>query len=527
MATSAARKLWTRLRGLPWHRFVAGALAGAAGLGLTLLLRLLGIGVFLPEVATQFVVDRIPGSIESFFIESMGEGAKLLGLLTAFAVFLVIPGIYALFYRRIEALLTPRRGSKSLLPWKRPGTEPMRWAVIAVYTVVPALLALFVALPILGGGWAGAATSAGVAAAAFSQLLGSALYASVLDYFLVEVRAKHPEGFRLTRRQFLISAALATAGAVLAVYGLDSIVSRPGRLSFASVQDMEANEITPVPAFYAVTKNVTDPVVDAASWSLAVDGLVSTPATYTASDLAALPGADNKVTLECVSNAVGGDLIGNAWWSGVSLAALLDRSGLSPNADWVEFTCVDGYTVAVPIARARESLLALRMNGLPLNTTHGYPARIVVPGVYGMFSAKWVTRITAVQGEVQGFWQQKGWTNRGLIRTTAIIATPPDASVVGSRVDIGGVAFAGDRGISKVEVSTDGGVTWTPATLQPPLSGLAWVLWTYAWTPASAGSKTIVARATEGTGTPQESAPSPPFPNGASGYDSITLLVRG
>lgn len=523
-----AQRLWRRIRGLPWRRFIAGVLAGGVALALTFVLRLFGLGIFLPEVATEWVVARIPGGIESFFITSMGEGAKLLGLVTALVVFLIIPGIYAVLWRRVEAWITPGHRSKS--PPSGEPKEPRRWAMIAIYTAVPSAITLLVVLPILGGGFLGSNTDVGPAFALFSQVLGAWLYASVLDYLLVEVRARHPEGFNLSRRQFIAAAAIAAAGAVLAIYGLGSIVSRPGRLVFGSVPEMQSKEITPVEEFYTVTKNVVDPTVDAGSWRLEVAGLVSTPASYTYDELIASTLVDRTQTLECVSNAVGGNLIGTAMWSGVSLKDLLDRAGVSPDADWVEFeSAADGYTVGVPLARAADpaSLVALRMNGLQLPPKHGFPARILVPGVFGMFNAKWVTRIVVLKGEYLGFWQQKGWTNRGLVRTTAIIATPPDGTVAGPVVEIGGVAFAGDRGISRVEVSTDCGATWNPATLSPPLSGLAWVLWTYNWSPLSGGSKAILARAVDGTGTPQEVARNPPFPDGSSGYDSITLLVSG
>jgi len=147
-----------------------------------------------------------------------------------------------------------------------------------------------------------------------------------------------------------------------------------------------------------------------------------------------------------------------------------------------------------------------------------------------MFHAKWVTKIEAVQGEYSGYWQQKGWTNsddgNGRVNTVAIIGTPADNAVVRGTVELGGVAFSGDRGISRVEVSTDGGSTWTDATLYPrPGRGLTWVLWTSSWTPPQGGSFRIVARAYDAAGVIQDSRSFPPFPNGASGYDSITLLV--
>jgi hypothetical protein len=124
-----------------------------------------------------------------------------------------------------------------------------------------------------------------------------------------------------------------------------------------------------------------------------------------------------------------------------------------------------------------------------------------------------------------GYWQQKGWTNRGPVRTTAIIATPADSTVVNGPIQIGGVAFAGDRGISSVELSTDGGIAWRPARLRPPSSNLTWVLWTFDWNPPQSGSYRILARAIDGAGNPQEIGSAPPFPDGSAGYDSITLLV--
>lgn len=499
------------VRKLPWYRFAAGVVAGGAGLLVTFALRAIGLGVFLPEVAVDFVVGRIPGSIESFFISTMGEGAKVLALATALAVFLVLPGIYATLYRRVETWL------------KR------RTYVLAFYALTSAGIVLGAILPLLGGGFFGSETSAGPGFATLSQLLGYWLYAAVLDYLLVEMAARYPGGFSLSRRQFLITGASALAFAALALYGLTTLVSRTGRLVFRTVEEMLLKEVTPTGEFYTVTKNVIDPVVDGASWRLVIAGLVSSPTSHTLADLEGLASMEEHVTLECVSNEVGGNLISTAKWAGVPLGELLRASGIDPAADWIVFTCADGYTVAIPRAKAMEptTLVVLRMNDERLTTAHGFPARIVVPGVYGMFHAKWVTRIEAVQGEFRGFWQQKGWTNDGRVRTTAIIATPPADSVVGASVRIGGIAFAGDRGISAVEVSADGGITWRAADLRtPPLDPRrTWVLWTLDWTPTTSGSHRIVARAVDGDGMPQESAVASPFPDGASGYDSITLLV--
>lgn len=271
-----------------------------------------------------------------------------------------------------------------------------------------------------------------------------------------------------------------------------------------------------------------DPMVDSGTWRLVVDGLVQTPRTYTYAELLAAMPLVEYGTLECVSNEVGGNLISTAEWSGIPLGGLIDVSVPELTADWVLFSCADGYTVAIRLAKAREpeTLLALRMNDEPLRESHGFPARVFVPGRYGMFSAKWLTRITLVRGEVLGFWQVKGWTNDGTVRPTAIITTPRADSVVSGATTIGGIAYSGTRGVSAVEVSTDNGATWAAATLRSPLpGGLTWVLWTYDWTPPGGGSHRVMVRMVDGAGVPQESAKNAPFSDGASGYDAITLLV--
>ena len=504
------------LRRLPWNRFFAGIAAGAAALLVTLIMRLLGLGVFLPEAALDFVITRIPGPIETLFIGTLGEGAKGLGFVSTLVAVELAFGLGALAFHRIEALVHHRA------------------AVIGVYTVGSAALVLLVVLPVLGAGIAGSQTEAGAPFAVLSQLIGGWIYAAFLDYFFVDLASRHPDGFNPSRRQFLMGAAAGLGVLAFAYIAFSEAVVRPARLAFGSFADLLAKEVTPTSEFYVVTKNLIDPVVDASTWNLTVDGLVATPLTLDYASLQSkidsgtLPSAEEHATMECVSNEVGGNLIGTAKWTGVRLGDLLQLAGIESAADWVEFSCADGYTVAIPVAQATDpaTLFVLRMNDEKLEGRHGGPARIVVPGKYGMFSAKWVNRVTAIQGEYLGFWQQKGWTNDGRIRTEALIASPPDGSVVAGSGTIGGFAISAADGISRVEVSTDGGSSWSAAQLLSPIDPkLTWVLWKFPWTPPSGGAYRILARAYDGNGVVQSGAVAPPFPDGASGYDSVTLLV--
>jgi len=514
----------TFLRKLPWARFGAGAIAGGAGLLVTFILRSYGLGVFLPEVAVDFAVEHIPGAVESFFIRTLGEGGKALALLTAIAVFLALPGIYATFFRRVQRRIKNR------------------WLVMAFYTFTSSAIVLFGILPLLNPRFLGS-SPASFGFAALGQLLGFWIYAALLDYFFIDVSARYPQGFSLSRRQFLIGSFAAIAFTVLAAYGIASLAAKKGRLAFASIQEMLSKEITPISEFYIVTKNLNDPFVNLESWRLQVSGMVANPGTYSYADLASRAdpsspdAADEIVTLECVSNEVGGNLISTARWNGIRLAAILGAAGLDPASDWIVFHCADDYTAAIPRDRALDpdTMIALYMTDdplanpkdSPLRREHGSPARIIVPGLYGMFHAKWLMGIEATRGEYAGYWQQKGWTNRGQIRTTAIIATPADGTVVRGPVTLGGIAFAGDRGISAVEVgvSSEGQISWSAATLKSPKSSLTWVLWTFEWMPPHVGSFRIFVRSVDGASMPQESGTASPFPDGSAGYDSITLLV--
>jgi DMSO/TMAO reductase YedYZ molybdopterin-dependent catalytic subunit len=492
--------------------FVAGALAGAAALDAVLVLRFSGLAVFLPEAAVEWTVDNIPGTLESTAIGLMGGYAKVLALAVAVVAFVIAHAFFSLYYPRAETLLKSR------------------WRTDAAFVAVPSFVILLVLLPLFGEGLAGERAPAGMAAAVFSTILGALVYAGALDLAIREIRTSHPEGLDVTRRTLLQATAAISLVAVLAFAGLSTFVIRATRLAFGSVAELFGAEVTPNDSFYVVSKNLDDPAVNPSTWSLTVDGLVDAPLTLSSNELMARAAADEFVTLECVSNPVGGNLIGNARWSGVSLAGLIDEAQPKPAATWVILACADGYTVGVPLVRARSltSMLALNMNGERLPRRHGFPARVLVPGLYGMFHAKWLTRITLTDHEYLGYWQEKGWTNEGVIRPTAIIAVVPAGARRGEPASVGGVALAGDRQIMRVEVSDDGGASWNAAALKPPLAPTAWTLWTYAWTPSASGSLRLMARAWSQDGGAEESqtsAAAGPYPVGASGYDSVQVTV--
>jgi DMSO/TMAO reductase YedYZ molybdopterin-dependent catalytic subunit len=287
--------------------------------------------------------------------------------------------------------------------------------------------------------------------------------------------------------------------------------------------------ITPTSDFYVVSKNVLDPTVAVDRWRLELTGLVGRARSWTYSELLQIPAETRAVTLECISNEVGGRLLSTAQWRGVTLESLLDLAGGAGRVGGkhVVFYAVDGFATSLPLLDLLQArtLLAWQMNGSALPDRHGFPLRAVVPGRYGEQSAKWVTRIEITDREFKGFYQSQGWSAAPL-ETQSRIDQPRGQVGRGATVPISGVAFAGTRGISRVEVSTDDGSTWNVANLVPPLSDQTWVLWSWTWHPTASGLYTIRARATDGTGALQTPVQRGTVPDGATGWPSVKVLVK-
>ena len=298
------------------------------------------------------------------------------------------------------------------------------------------------------------------------------------------------------------------------------------------------SEITATDLFYRVDINPVPPTVDANSWRLVVNGLVSRPLTITYEQLKAMPSVPQIATLECISNKIANDFIGTAIWNGIKLKDLLEESGVKPNAKYIVFRCADGYDVGIPLERGLQegSILAYGMNGETLDAKHGYPVRAIIPGLYGMMNPKWITEIELIDGIYEGYWQKKGWANNAQYNTHSYIVVPGNAPirknfrnlgslniVVGEQIPIAGVAFAGDRGISRIQVSTDDGATWMDAKIKDPLSPYSWVIWATEINVTNKDNYKIIVRATDKMGKVQTGEVREPFPNGATGYHMVDV----
>jgi DMSO/TMAO reductase YedYZ molybdopterin-dependent catalytic subunit len=284
-------------------------------------------------------------------------------------------------------------------------------------------------------------------------------------------------------------------------------------------------EVTPVGEFYNVSKNFFDPQVDGVKWKLTIDGLVERPMTFDYESIRQLPAVSDFYTLQCISNPVGGDLWGNGYWKGVKLADLLAQTGIKPGARDAVFRAEDDYSDSVTLERAlnQGAILAYELNGAPLTKTHGFPARLLIPNIYGMKNVKWITSIELVDYDFKGYWMQRGWSDSAVYKVSSRIDTPATrASLSTGEVEVAGVAFAGERGISQVEISTDNGQTWQPAELKPALARNTWQLWAARPT-LPPGTHTIKVRATDGSGDLQTSTEAEPLPDGASGYHTVLI----
>jgi DMSO/TMAO reductase YedYZ molybdopterin-dependent catalytic subunit len=282
--------------------------------------------------------------------------------------------------------------------------------------------------------------------------------------------------------------------------------------------------------FYRVDTSIQVPQLDARTWELHIDGMVENPVTIRYADLLAARLIERDVTLTCVSNEVGGDLIGNARWLGLPVRELLAAAKPKPGANAVRSHSVDGWTAGTPLSAltdpGRDAMLAIGMNGVPLPAQHGYPVRMVVPGLYGYVSAtKWVVRLEVTRFDAfQAYWTSRGWAPQGPIKTESRIDVPksyPDVRLGAGTV--AGMAWAQHRGIEKVEVQVDNG-PWQTATLASWNNPDTWRQWRLGWT-APAGSHNLAVRATDATGAVQVAANAPPAPDGATGYDTESVQV--
>ncbi len=335
------------------------------------------------------------------------------------------------------------------------------------------------------------------------------------------------------RRQMLSRAGVAalSVGGVAAGWGmvksyLGDYTSYDG---MRSPRNGPTAPITTNDQHYVVTQNPVDPATNIALWRLEIAGLVQRAGSYTYEEVQKLPSTSRPITLECIANGPNIGLMSTAIWQGVTLKTLLaQHGGALPGARYVAFYSVDGYTASLPLNEVLEAdaLLAWRMNGAELPQRHGFPMRVLIPGRYGEENPKWLTRIELTDHFVGGLYSDQGWYN-GPLHTTSRIDSPlPGEHIAsGHAFPMAGLAFAGNRGIQKVEVSTDGGKSWNVVTLQPPLSQDTWVLWNWQWTPLLPGSYTLAVRATDGTGELQTSHKQGTVPNGATGYHTIQVQV--
>lgn len=527
------------------RRFFAYGFTGGIFATIVLLFatRFLGLP-YPPEAIFQALIEPVPGSIQSVVVEVFHEYAK-------YAAFATAAALYALMYAFVSVLIGHLFHSN--LASKSPHA-------LVLGTSIPTMVGLLLESTL-------AARASILDSSAGWLAAGSLILAVNLAYSILIIYQPRLPGLSLgepasarpatSRRRFLtkvslLAVALVVGGFVARI--ASSLLSREPLVQSKSpipinsepietaekdlpdifrdprLKDLVDSEVTNNRIFYRVDIDPLPPQLDLDRWSLKVQGKVKKPFTLDMSRLTKLPTKDEYATLECVSNTIypPSALISNAKWTGVPLAALLNEASASSDAKYVVFRCADGYSVGIPIDRAMQpgSLLAYKMNGETLPSGHGFPLRAVVPGIYGMMNAKWITEIEVVDYVYFGYWQQRGWSNDARIKTTSLTYYPPaGAQITDATLPIAGIAFAGERGISKVEVSTDGGDTWNGATLKKALSPYSWVIWAYKWAPTRKGAYNIVTRAHDGAGKVQDARVAEPFPEGASGYHSIKVTV--
>jgi DMSO/TMAO reductase YedYZ molybdopterin-dependent catalytic subunit len=508
----------------------AGLLAGLiAGIAMTVVMLLLAcfgfatplaiigdrLSVFIPPGPFLAIMGKVGGYNH---LKQLGVGSTMAGQLLVAALG---GAIFGLLMRRDPS----RRGAL---------------ATIGVFVVLPIIAVTIALWPVLGTSYRGFPISV----ARLVTLLGFALSVFVFERtlvasfrFITQPKIDNEAGEfspAIGRRALIVGG----VGLVIAGGGAALLrkLYRAATFSYDGTQykGRIVQPITPNELFYCVTKNVIDPRVDVDLWHLEVNGLVQNRATYRFQDLKGFAATEQETTLMCISNGLDAGLISNAVWKGLPLHDLIDPAAPLAKAARVRLHGVDNYADTIPLERALEptTLLAYEMNGKELPHRHGYPLRAIVPGYFGEKHVKWLTRIELTTADAKGFYEAQGWGPDFITPTRSRIDVPDHESRFSIRelrrpIEIKGIAYGGDRGISRVELSFDDGNTWDDADIYYAGGDLAWSLWSAhdGWTPAAPGDYTVVVRATDAEGAVQDWEPDrSPF-SGATGFHKIVVHI--
>lgn len=511
-------------------RIAAGALAGMfAGIVMTTVMLLLAqmFGVATP---LTIIGDRLSVFIPADdFLRLMGRVGgynrmKQLGVGSVIAGQIIVGGLGGIFWGVI---------------CERPSAGGRRLFSLLVFILLPLIAVSAVLWPVLGTHFGGLPIGGATVVTLLGLLVSFVLFERTLVWSfagLTGCSRSHARDLAYTppigRRALILTGlgilvASGGAGLLRKLYNAATFSYDGTQYKGAGVQG-----ITPNDQFYCVTKNVIDPVVDTSLWRLEVTGLVNAPRHYNIDQLRQLPAVAQETTLMCISNGIDAGLMSNALWRGVPMRSLLEASGPSAAARKVRLHGVDNYTDTIPLAKALDPamLVVYAMNGEPLPHRHGFPARAIIPGYFGEKSVKWITRIEVAGEDAVGFYEKQGWGPDFIIPIRSRIDEPyheqwfklaDNANGITAR----GIAFGGDRGISRVELSTDDGATWTDARIDYPGTRLTWALWSFPWHPPEAGEYALIVRATNADGEPQTWSPDRQFKSGVTGFHRIVVYV--
>ncbi len=510
--------------------FLAGLIAGGV---FTLLMVILArtLGLFsVPELVGYRIIAAMPLALFSIGVEKFGGNAKQLLLVGTTIGQVIVGGLLGLLWASYADTLPGESRPNRRLPaaW-----QPSYFGGI-VYAAILFVIIEVGIFTLTGAGLFGALLPAGVAATVVAGLVEVLVYGLTLAFLyralMVPATGRAATtATPLTRRQLLVRFVFGVAALAVGGSAILGLVRSPAAIKAKTggrVGDGDLPpEITPTEDFYHVSKNFSDPKVSENGWKVEIGGLVDKPYSLTLAEIRTLPAVTETRTLCCISNEIGGDLISNATWKGARLKDILERAGVQSSAIKLVLGASDGYTDSIAIDKALNGdvIAVYEMNGVQLPDDHGFPLRLLVPDIYGMKNVKWLTRISAVADDYLGFWQQQGWNDKAQIKTMSRIDFPTAHALLPTgEARMGGVAFAGARGIAKIELSIDGGKTWQDGTVRKPLGPYSWVLWT-ATPQLTDGDHQVLVRATDGTGTTQPQIARPPLPDGASGWHTISV----